>query len=149
MSAWSTTALRVLVPIVGLLLVVQYVLGLLTNAYAPAAGFTSNSTGNYLDAHYSVGYILGILALLIFVVACFTRRARVIVLALVVLLGVVGAGLEGMHYVSTTPNDPTATVGMGLLFLIAFGAAMMLARTLYRGHRMMSGLGGGAPSASS
>lgn len=124
--AWPHKALRVLVPVTGLLLVVQYLLGLWTNAYAPAAGFTSNSSFPSLDWHYNIGFALGILGLLVVIVAAFTRRAPYIGFALLLFAGIAIAGVAGMRFVNSAPNPPLDAVLMGVGFLVAFWASLAL-----------------------
>jgi hypothetical protein len=131
---WPFQALGVLVPILGLLLVIQYLAGLWTNAYAPANGFTSNTAYTALNLHYLVGFILGVLVLLVVAVAAFTRRAGFLGLAVVAAVSVWVAGIAGQMFVGTTPNNPTYSVSMGVAFLIAFWATLMLG-TLLMVHR--------------
>ncbi|MCI4332434.1 MAG: hypothetical protein L3K01_01695 [Thermoplasmata archaeon] len=124
--AWPHKALRILVPVTGLLLVAQYLLGLWTNAYAPASGFTSNSSFPSLDWHYNIGFALGILGLLVVIVAAFTRKVPFIGLAIVLFVGIAIAGVEGMRFVNSTPNPPVDAVLMGVGFLVAFWASLAL-----------------------
>jgi heme A synthase len=114
------------VPIAGLLLVVQYLSGLWTNAYGPANGFTSSSSFPALSAHYAVGYALTALVLVVAIVAFFTGRRRVTALALILAAGVVWAAISGSAFVRSTPNNPLYSVSMGIAFLVAFWAALML-----------------------
>lgn len=143
--AWATRALGVVTGVTLLLLLVQYMLGLWTADYAPAS-FTDNTSYPSLDWHYNVGFILGFLSIIAVVVAVLTRRARLIAPAVVLLLSVVGAGVMGMRFVGTTPNDPLASFVMGVLFLVAFGSAMGLMTQLGRARGWM-GRGASAASA--
>jgi hypothetical membrane protein len=124
--AWSWKVLRILVPVTGLLLVVQYLLGLWTNAYAPASGFTDNTSFPSLDWHYNIGFLLGILGILVVIVAAFTRKVPYVGFGLLLLAGIALAGIAGMRYVGTTPNAPLDAVLMGIGFLVAFWASLAL-----------------------
>ena len=62
---WALKAMRVLVPVTALVLVIQYIAGLGTNVYAPAGGFTNNTDYGWLDLHYTVGDVVGILSILL------------------------------------------------------------------------------------
>ena len=134
MPTWSLRALQITSVITTALLVVQYIAGLLTNAYAPASGFTSNSSWWALNIHYTVGMVLGILAIILVIVAALTRRGLYIALAVVTLVGVLAAGFAGMAFVGSSPNAPIYSVEMGVAFLVAFITSLMLA-----GRTMMSG----------
>jgi hypothetical protein len=128
--------MRILIPIAGLLLVVQYVAGLYTNAYSPASGFTSNTAFPALNLHYTVGMTLGILAILVVIVSAFTRQMAYIGLSVVVLAAILVAGIAGMAFVGTTPNPPVDTVIMGSAFLVAFWATVVLGIISMMGGRM-------------
>jgi hypothetical protein len=123
---WPVRSLKVLLPIVGVLLVVQYIAGLWTNAYAPANGFTSNSAFPSLNLHYLVGDLLGVLTLIAAVISVFTRQLRVIALSVVLVGAVWFAGFAGMAFVSSSPNNGIYSVAMGSAFLVAFWAGLML-----------------------
>ncbi|MFZ1023241.1 MAG: hypothetical protein WAN87_03815 [Thermoplasmata archaeon] len=135
-SRWPFRAMQILIPIAGLLLVVQYVAGLYTNAYSPASGFTSNTAYPALNLHYTVGMALGILAIIVVIVSAFTREIRYIGLSVVMLAAILVAGFAGMAFVGTTPNPPIDTVIMGSGFLIAFWATVVLGFTSMMGGRM-------------
>jgi hypothetical protein len=142
MPTWPLRALQITSVITTAALVVQYIAGLLTNAYAPASGFTSNSDWWAINLHWTFGYVLGVLAIILVIVAALTRRGLYIALAVVTLLGVLAAGFAGMAFVSSTPNAPIYSVEMGVAFLVAFITSFLLA-----GMTMMGG-GTGRPSPS-
>lgn len=119
-------AVKILVAVMLVLLVVQYLLGLWTNLYAPAM-FTSNSSFPSLNWHYNVGFILFFASVLLLIFAAFTRVAGLIAPAVFVLLGVLLAGLAGSAFVSSSPNNPLDSFAMGFLFLVAFAAALRMA----------------------
>jgi hypothetical protein len=123
---WALRALKLLVPITALLLVVQYIAGLGTNVYAPVSGFNGNSAYGWLDFHYITGDILGVVSILLLIVAVFTARAPLIGNSVGVLASVVIAGIAGMAYVNSTPNNPVDSLVMGVFFLAAFGATISL-----------------------
>lgn len=125
MAKWPLRALRIVLGIFGILLVIQYFLGLYTNVYAPSSGFTGNSSSTSLDWHYNLGYTLGVLAILAVVFAVLTRAGRLIGPAVVMFLGVLIAGIFGGAFVNSTPNNPAYSIGMGLAFLIAFALAIV------------------------
>jgi hypothetical protein len=124
---WPLTALRFLAPIILLVLIAQYLLGLWTNLYAPPAGFTSNSSSPALDWHYNLGFILGIASILSIVLAALTRRLPLVVLSIILFVGVLVAGMAGGSFVSSTPNASGDSFLMGAMFLLAFVAALGLA----------------------
>jgi hypothetical protein len=130
---WPWTAVRYLAPILLILLVAQYLLGLWTNLYAPAAGFTSNSSSPSLDWHYNLGFALGILGIVVIAVAGVSRDLWMIGLAVLVFLGVLLAGIAGGDFVGSTPNPPSASILMGAMFLLAFVAALALGFRVWMG----------------
>jgi heme A synthase len=73
-----------------------------------------------------VGYALTALVLVVAIVAFFTGRRRVTALALILAAGVVWAAISGSAFVRSTPNNPLYSVSMGIAFLVAFWAALML-----------------------
>ncbi|HEV2519415.1 MAG TPA: hypothetical protein VGX00_02175 [Thermoplasmata archaeon] len=109
-------------------LTVQYVAGLLANAYAPSNGFTENTDYWQLNLHWDFGYVLGALALILLIVAALTRKRTFIGLSTVTFAGVLSAAIFGMLYVRSTPNDPLFTVAMGFSFLVAFTSNFILTR---------------------
>jgi hypothetical protein len=124
--AWTRTAQRIVLPLAGLDLTLQYIAGLMTNAYAPAAGFTQNTDFGWYDLHWTNGYVLGILMIITLVVVGLSRNYRNLAAAAIAFVAVVVAAFAGMAFVNTTPNPPTATAVMGLAFLVAFAALMAL-----------------------
>ncbi|MCI4330466.1 MAG: hypothetical protein L3K19_01275 [Thermoplasmata archaeon] len=135
---WAYKALGILTGVTLLLLVTQYLLGLWTAAYAPAT-FTSDTTFPSLDWHYNIGFILGLLSIAVIIVAALSRQVRLIVPAVVLFVAVLLAGMFGSRFVGTTPNDPRFAFAMGVMFLVAFGAAMGLAGQLARRRWPSSG----------
>jgi hypothetical protein len=123
---WVPRGLTILVMIVLLDLVIQYLLGLLTNVYAPAM-FTSNSSYGSLNAHIFNGMILFLVSIVMLIFAALMKQWRCIVPAVVLVVSVYLAGSLGMVYINTTPNPPLASFGMGTLFLVAFVAGIALA----------------------
>jgi hypothetical protein len=126
---WAKKALGAVTGISLLLLLIQYLLGLWTADYAPAA-FTNDTSFPSLDWHYNVGFALGIVSILIVILAALTRQARLIAPSVVLFIAILVAGVLGMRYVNTTPNDPLASFGMGVMFLVAFGSAMSIVTQL-------------------
>jgi hypothetical protein len=123
---WPGKVLAILVPIVAIDLVVQYIAGMGTNAYAPAAGFTQNTDFGIYDLHWTNGYVLGVLSIVLVVVAVFSGRARNVASSSVSLAAVLIAAFAGMAFVNSTPNPPWATLTMSFAFLVAFGALVSL-----------------------
>jgi hypothetical protein len=123
------TALQIASVLATILLAIQYVLGLWTNVYGPSS-YTASTSYPPLLAHYVVGYAVGLVALLALVFACLTRETRMIGLAFIVLITVAAAGLFGMLFIRSTPNNPLDSIAMGVLFLLALGSASQLAYTL-------------------
>ena len=130
--AWPLRALRILLPVTGLFLVMEYIAGLWTSAYGPANGFTSSTAFPSLSAHYGLGYALGVLAVLVLVVSFFSGQRRLIVQAAVLIVSVGVAGVAGMAFVRSAPNAPIDSVVMGIAFLFAFWAALMLVAATMR-----------------
>ncbi|MGI0132091.1 MAG: hypothetical protein ACREDK_03215 [Thermoplasmata archaeon] len=137
-SHWSFRALRILTPIIAVVLFLQYVLGLWTSAYAPASGFTGNTSLPSLDWHYNLGFALGVLTLLTVIVAAFTRQVRSIAMSILLFAAVAAAGLAGSRFVSTMPNDPNATIAMGIAFVVALGVNMAFSFRLMQDARAPS-----------
>jgi hypothetical protein len=117
---WLTLVL-IIAAVELLLLVAQYFLGLWTNVYAPAM-FTSNSSSPSLDWHYNVGFILFFVGIVLVVISGLSRDWRLLLGAVVVLLAVFSAGSFGGDYVSSSPNNPIDSFGMGAMFLVALFA---------------------------
>ena len=117
--------MRIIVPIAGLDLLIQYVAGMLTTAYAPAQ-FTQNTDFGVYNLHVVNGFALGIILIAAVAIAGLSRTPRNVVATVVAFLGVLVAGFAGMAFVGTTPNDPVATVTMSLAFLVSFSAMMAL-----------------------
>lgn len=143
---WVGKAQRVLVPLASIDLAIQYILGILTNAYAPGGGFTQNTDFGVYDGHWTNGEVLGVLLIVMVIVVALSRDRPALGMAVVSLIAVVIAGFAGMAFVNATPNPPSATVTMGLAFLVAFGAQQaLLFRTFMR--PAMAPPAGGAPPA--
>jgi UDP-N-acetylmuramyl pentapeptide phosphotransferase/UDP-N-acetylglucosamine-1-phosphate transferase len=121
---WPTKALTALAPLVAIDLVIQYIAGVGTNAYAPVTGFTMNTAFGIYNVHWLNGFALGILSIVLVIIAVISWQARNIAPAVVSLVAVLVAGIAGMAFVNSTPNPPWATITMGLAFLVAFGAVM-------------------------
>jgi hypothetical protein len=130
---WLTLVLLV-AGIEMLLLVAQYFLGLWTNVYAPAM-FTSNSSFPSLDWHYNLGFILFFVGIVVVVVSGLARDWRLILGSLVVLVAVFSAGMFGADFVSSSPNNPLDSFGMGGMFLVALfaNAAILMVASRSRG----------------
>ena len=116
-----------------LLLVAQYLLGLWTNPYVPASGFTSNSSSPALDWHYNVGFILGILGIVAIALASVSRRLPLAPLAVLLFLSVIVAGPAGGAYVTATPNPSNDSFLMGAVFLLAVLSAFGLVYQVWKG----------------
>lgn len=135
MRPWIPRTLTILTGLVMLDLIIQYLLGLWTNVYAPAT-FTANTSYPSLDWHYMNGDILFVLAVLMLVFAVLARDRRLVVPAIVSVVAIFFAGELGMAYVNSTPNPPLDSFGMGVLFLVAFmstSALPMILRMRSRG----------------
>lgn len=129
-----------------LLLVAQYLLGLWTNVYAPAM-FTSNSSFPSLDWHYNIGYVLFLVSLVGLILSLLSRQLRLIVPFVVLPVSILSAGEFGADFVSSTPNNPLDSFGMGAMFLVALLAAvsvMYLAGRARPGEKTPSAVPGSA-----
>lgn len=124
--AWTSKAQKVLIPLAGFDLAVQYVAGILTNAYAPSGGFTDNTSFGWYDLHSANGFLLGFLLIGVMVVVGLTRQYPNLALAVIAFIAMLVASIAGMAFVGATPNPPIASATMGIAFLVAFGAMMML-----------------------
>lgn len=122
----SREMLAIVGPVTALALVAQYLLGLWTNLYGPASGFTTSTEFGPLSAHYDVGYLIGVLALLMLLLAFLSRETRLITLAVLLLVAVAVAGIAGMAFVHTQPNPPIDSFVMGTAFLGALAANLVL-----------------------
>jgi len=71
-------------------------------------------------------------ALALVLVAILSKNPRSVAQSLVVLIAIGLAGIFGRMFVSTTPNDPIYSFGMGVMFLVAFGACIGLAYFVWR-----------------
>lgn len=104
-----------------LLLVAQYFLGLWTNVYAPAM-FTSNSAFPSLNWHYNIGFLLFFVGIALVILTALSRDWRLVVAGVLVVAAVYSAGMFGADFVSSSPNNPIDSFGMGAMFLVALFA---------------------------
>jgi heme A synthase len=114
-----------------LLLVAQYLLGLWTSAYAPGQ-FTATPSYPPLVAHYGIGYALAVASLVVLILAALSGSRRLQAPAVGLIIGVALAAVFGLEFVRSAPNNPIDSFAMGLMFLVAFGAAMNLSFSLMR-----------------
>jgi glyoxylase I family protein len=126
-------ALRYVGVVALLLVIVQYLLGLGTNVYGPATGFTENSSNPWLNAHYTNGDVLFLVSVVSIVLAALSRVWRLLGPSVALTVSVLLAGLFGMAYVGTTPNPPIDSYAMGVMFLFALGSAFGLIRMSWPG----------------
>lgn len=129
---WATRGLMVVAVVTLLILLVQYLSGIWTNLYSTSM-FTSNSSSPSLDAHYDGGFALGLLGIVAIALAVLTRRARLIGQSAALFLWIVVAGIAGMAFVGNTPNPAIDSFTMAVAFLLAFGTAIGLTFSAYRG----------------
>ncbi len=141
---WLTLVL-VVAGVEMLLLVAQYLLGLWTNVYAPAM-FTSSSSFPSLNWHYNIGFALFFVGIALVVLAALSRDWRLVVAGLVVLVAVYSAGMFGANFVSSSPNDPLDSFGMGAMFLVALFADSALLMIASRGRAAAAAPGTAAPA---
>ncbi len=142
------TWLRLVLLIAGVemvLLVAQYFLGLWTNVYAPAM-FTSNSAFPSLNWHYNVGFLLFFVGIAIVVLTALARDWRLVLAGLVVVVSVYAAGSFGARFVSSSPNNPLDSFGMGVMFLVALFADAMVLMIASRGLRPASAIASVTPT---
>jgi hypothetical protein len=118
--AWTSKAQKVLLPLVALDLVIQYIAGALTNAYAPAAGFNQNTSFGVYDVHWLNGYVLGVLLIVTLIVVALSRQHRNLAIVVVSFIGFLSAAVSGMAYINSSPNNPVDTSIMAISFLVAF-----------------------------
>jgi hypothetical protein len=130
--------LRRLMPLTSFLLLVQYVSGLWTSSYGPANGFTSSTSYPPLQVHYAVGVLLAIVVLVVLTIAAMTRETRLLLLSLALTVGVWWAVISGMVFIHSSPNDPLLSVTMGIGFLLAFWASIVLQLVLQTGNDPIS-----------
>ncbi|MCI4327045.1 MAG: hypothetical protein L3K16_05355 [Thermoplasmata archaeon] len=116
------------------LLIAQYLLGLLTNAYAPSAGFNAGMTDPLLNWHWTVGFVLGIVSILSIALAAITRSRWLVLPAVLVFASVLIAGLAGSAFTDTAGNPPQFSVLMGASFLFAFISQVAYARLWMMGR---------------
>jgi hypothetical protein len=117
-----------------LFLVAQYFLGLWTNVYAPSM-FTSNSSFPSLDWHYNIGFTLFFVGIALLILTGLARDWRLILGGVVVLVAVYLAGSLGATYVSSSPNSPLDSFGMGAMFLVALFANSFILMIASRARR--------------
>jgi hypothetical protein len=120
-----------------LLLIAQYFLGLWTNVYAPSM-FTSNSSFPSLNWHYNVGFMLFFVGIVVLILTALARDWRLILSGVVVVIAVYSAGMFGADYVSSSPNNPLDSFGMGTMFLVALFANAVILMLASRGRRSVS-----------
>jgi hypothetical protein len=129
------------------LLLLQYLLGLWTNVYAPAQFSSFDSGANYspaLNGHIINGDALFLLSVIALVIAAISKQVRLFIPAVVLVVSIYVAGQFGMAYVNSTPNDAIDSFGMGTMFLVALFSAAALIMTSRRSGRTP----GSTPSAS-
>jgi hypothetical protein len=113
-----------------LVLILQYLVGLWTNVYAPAQFGPFDSYPPYpsvaLEVHILNGILVGLVSLAALVLAALSKQLRLIVPALVLLISVFVAGEFGFFFVNSTPNNPIDSFGMGAMFIVALFSAAAL-----------------------
>lgn len=124
---WATPTLRYGSLTTLLLLVVQYVLGLWTNAYSVGDSFPGTLTG-----HIAVGYLLGVLSLLLLMVVVLDGRKSLVGPSALLLLSVALAGVTGRLFLMSNATNAGDSVAMGVAFLAAFASASMLVFSAWR-----------------
>ncbi|HTT25431.1 MAG TPA: hypothetical protein VMH90_00515 [Thermoplasmata archaeon] len=144
---WAPRVLGALIMTTFVLLLLQLASGVWTNLTGPST-FTADTMFPALTAHYGVGYLLGILALLALVVTGLTRDLGLILPALLALAFIGAAGIEGSLFVRTAGNPDMDSTGMAVAFLLAFIAQIFLARRWAARRRAASAPAAPAASAS-
>ncbi len=106
-------------------ILIEGIAGGLTNEYGPST-FTANPNFWQFAFHWYFGYLVGIVALILLVFAVRSRNSRYIALSAVTLAAVASAGVFGMLFVRTSPNDQTYSSAMAASFAVAFVASVLL-----------------------
>lgn len=107
------------------LLIVQYLLGMWTNVYAPSTpAFYAMKNYLPLGLHVFNGDALFLLGLVALIFSILSRRMRLIVPAVVLSIAVLAAGEFGMAFENSI--NPIYSFGMGTMWLVAFFAASAL-----------------------
>jgi hypothetical protein len=147
--AWAPKAARVLVVLIGIDLALQLITGLLTYYYSNGTGFIpgfpSSNFPSYV-LHWANGDLLGLLAIVSLIVVALTRNYPNLVIALIVLLAIGGAGVAGMMFISSTPNPDSDAAAMGAAFVVAAAANGFLSYRLRREARAAREPGPVAPA---
>ena len=123
---WPDRVLLILLPVAGLLLVLEVPFRPLDERVRPVERF---HVGDFLPSPQPPlrrGYALGVVVVVIALVSLFTGQRRAVLLAVVLAVSVGWAGVSGSLFIRSSPNNPMYSVSMGLAFLIAFWAALML-----------------------
>ena len=144
--AWSTTALRYLAPVLVLLLIVEASLGGWTNVTGPAT-FTTSTQFPALMGHEGLGYLLGVLALVTLVAAAAARRVPNLIHAVLIVVGVGGAGVAGREFIQTASNPPADSALMALMFVVALAGALGMTVVTWRKPRGTPPVEASAPGA--
>lgn len=115
MTPKFTKISRYLLMTVLLLLVVQYVLGMIVNIYALPPYDASN-----IGAHYVIGYVVALVGLIALIFVTFSRNVGAISMSVVGFISIILAGESGRGFAFLSQHNGLYSLSMAVFWLISF-----------------------------
>lgn len=100
-----------------LLLVLQYILGMVANIYALPPYGPSN-----IGAHYVFGYVVALVGLIVIIFVAFTRNVGAISFSVLGFISIVLAGESGRGFAFLSQHNGVYSLAMALFWLLSFSS---------------------------
>ena len=107
---------RYLLMAILLLLIVQYILGMIVNIYALPP------YGSNIGAHYFMGYLLGLIGLITLIFVVFSRQVSAISFSAIGFISIVLAGESGRGFAFLSQHNGVYSLAMALFWLLSFSS---------------------------
>ena len=108
---------RYLLMSVLLLLVLQYILGMIANIYALPPYEASN-----IGAHYVIGYVVALIGLITLIIVAFSRQVGAISFSAIGFISIVLAGESGRGFAFLSQHNGVYSLAMALFWLLSFSS---------------------------
>ena len=100
-----------------LLLVLQYILGMVANIYTLPPYGPSN-----IGAHYVFGYVVALVGLIVIIFVAFTRNVGAISFSVLGFISIVLAGESGRGFAFLSQHNGVYSLAMALFWLLSFSS---------------------------
>ncbi|MCL5681048.1 MAG: hypothetical protein M1515_03250 [Candidatus Thermoplasmatota archaeon] len=108
---------RYLLMAVLLLLILQYVLGMIANIYATPPYGPSN-----IGAHYVIGYVVALVGLITLIFVVFSRQVGAISFSAIGFISILLAGESGRGFAFLSQHNGVYSLAMALFWLLSFSS---------------------------